>query len=72
MGSTLDAFLADVEAFLERHRMEPTRFGVDALKDPKFVFDLREGRAPRLPTVDRVRAFMDAYRPADAPHEAAE
>lgn len=63
MSSSLEIFLADVETFLERHAMDPTRFGVEALKDPRFVFDLRAGRAPRLSTVDRVRRYM-----AESPH----
>ena len=36
-----------IETFLRRTRMPPTRFGRLAAHDPRFVFDLRNGRAPR-------------------------
>lgn len=54
---------AAVEGFLTQHGMEPTRFGRLAVNDPKFVFDLREGREPRRATRDRVVAFMHGYSP---------
>lgn len=39
--------------------MTPTRFGREAVRDPRFVFDLRQGREPREPTLRRVRAYLD-------------
>jgi hypothetical protein len=30
--------------------------------DPRFVFDLRNGREPRPETVDRVLAYLDSGR----------
>jgi hypothetical protein len=53
-----DDFKAEVEVFLIRHDMKPAAFGALALKDPKFVFDLRKGRSPSMKTIDRVRRFM--------------
>lgn len=64
-----DDFRADIEAFLQRHQMKPAAFGSQALKDPKFVFDLRKGRSPSLKTIDKVRAWMADY---DAAHGTAE
>lgn len=58
MTSILTAFLDEVEAFLTANGVTPTAFGAEAMNDPQFVFDLREGRAVRLTTVDRVRAYM--------------
>lgn len=52
--------LNHVEAHLKRHRIPPTRFGREAVGDPRFVFDLREGREPRLRTVRRVLAYLEA------------
>ena len=46
--------------FLRRTEIPPTRFGRNAMGDPRFVFDLRKGRDPRPETVERVRAFLDA------------
>ena len=38
-----------IEVFLRRTGMPPTRFGRLAARDPRFVFDLRDGREPRYP-----------------------
>lgn len=51
--------LEAVERFLRRTRMPPARFGRDAVGDPCFVFDLRDGREPRRRTVIRVLDFMN-------------
>ena len=48
-----------IEGFIKERRMAPTRFGRDALGDPKLVFDLREGRVLRASTARRVTAFLD-------------
>ncbi len=45
--------------------MAATVFGYQALGDYGFVRGLRAGRSPRLATVERVAAWMDAY---DAAH----
>jgi hypothetical protein len=58
--SSAHAFLAEIEAFLQRARMSPSGFGRAAFGDPNFVRDLRAGRAPSLRLVDRARAFMAA------------
>lgn len=52
--------LRDVEKFLRISHTPPTRFGRDAVGDPRFVFDLRNGRDPRPATVQRVRAYLEA------------
>jgi hypothetical protein len=59
-SSSARAFLAEIEAFLQRARMSPSGFGRAAFGDPNFVRDLRAGRAPSLRLVDRARAFMAA------------
>ena len=45
--------------------MKPSRFGFEALGDYGFVRGLRAGRSPRLATVERVAAWMDAYDAAN-------
>jgi hypothetical protein len=55
-----DDFRAEIESFLERHDMKPAVFGQQALHDPKFVFDLRQGRSPSVKTIEKVRAWMAA------------
>jgi len=54
--------LREVEKFLNRSQTAPTRFGREAVGDPRFVFDLRRGRKPRPQTVARVRAFLEMAR----------
>ena len=48
-----------VERFLKRSGVPPARFGRDALRDPRLVFDLRQGRQPRPGTVRRLNAYLD-------------
>jgi len=52
--------LREVERFLRQTDIPPTRFGRIAMGDPRFVFDLRNGRDPRPETVERVRAYLEA------------
>ena len=54
--------LREVEKFLRRWEIPPTRFGRDAVGDPRFVFDLRNGREPRPATVERVQAYLEALQ----------
>ena len=49
----------DIEIFLRRHDMPPTKFGRLAARDPRLVFDIRLGRELRPPLAERIRAFMD-------------
>ena len=59
--ATQETFRQEVEDFLARHDMAAATLGVQALKDPKFVSDLRRGRSPSLKTIDRVDAWMADY-----------
>ena len=49
-----------IEQYLKRTEMAPARFGRDAVGDPRFVFDLRNGREPRAATIRRVQCYMEA------------
>lgn len=51
--------LREVEKFLRRNDTSPARFGRDVMGDPRFVFDLRNGRDPRPGTVKKVIAYLD-------------
>jgi len=51
--------LREVEKYLRRNDTAPTRFGRDVVGDPRFVFDLRNGRDPRPTTVARVREYLE-------------
>jgi hypothetical protein len=49
--------LARIETFLRRTGMPPTRFGREAARDPRLVYDLRHGRT----VGDRLRRRVTAY-----------
>ena len=52
--------LREVEKYLKITNVPPARFGRDVMRDPRFVFDLRNGREPRSRTEKRVRAYLEA------------
>jgi 2,4-dienoyl-CoA reductase-like NADH-dependent reductase (Old Yellow Enzyme family) len=51
--------LQTIEDHLKARRMTPTRFGREAVGDPMFVSNLRDGREPRPRTVARVLDYID-------------
>ena len=53
-----------IERYLRETGTPAARFGREAVRDPRFVFDLRLGREPRVETEQRVRAFLDARQGA--------
>jgi hypothetical protein len=62
MGKRHVHLLREVEKFLRRSDIAPTRFGREAVGDPRFVFDLRNGRDPRPRTVERVLTYLEAVQ----------
>ena len=58
-GGVLDArFLRAIEAWCARNGMSEGAFGAAVCRDRGFVASLRDGRSPRLRTVDRALAVM--------------
>ncbi len=53
--------LRSIERFLKRTGMAPTAFGREAVRDPRFVFDIRSGREPTDRTRRRIEHFMNIY-----------
>lgn len=51
--------LRRIEIYLKRSGMPAARFGREAVRDPRFVADLRKGREPRTRTTERVCAFIE-------------
>lgn len=51
--------LRRIERHLRESQTPPTLFGRRAVNDPRFVFDLRNGRQPRGATAERVAAYLD-------------
>jgi predicted transcriptional regulator len=65
-------FLAEIEEFLRETGMAPARFGKEAVADPTLVIELRKGRDPGLRLVERINAYMRAYRVTRGMSEAAQ
>ena len=59
VGQIIVHLLRDVEKYLRNSNTPATRFGREAVGDPRFVFDLRNGREPRPTTIQRVRAYLE-------------
>lgn len=47
-----------IEKFLEASGMSAARFGREAARDPRLVFDLRQGRSLRPETAERLKQFL--------------
>lgn len=60
----VEKFRTEVESFIARHGMTPTRFGKEFAGDPLFVFQLRNGREPRTDTRVKVLTAMQQERAA--------
>lgn len=52
------AILGKVERYLRKHGIPATKFGRLAVRDPRLVGDLRNGRELRAKTLARVEAFL--------------
>ena len=50
--------LRKIECYLKETAMPPTRFGRLAVRDPRLVGDLRNGREPGPRLVARIEAFL--------------
>jgi hypothetical protein len=55
--------LRQIELHMRATRMSPTRFGREAVGDPNFVSNLRDGREPRSRTAQRVIEYIERKRP---------
>jgi len=54
--------LGEITEFLDEHKINPTQFGLKSVKDGDFLRAIKSGsRIPSLPTIDRVRDFMEKY-----------
>lgn len=51
--------LADIEAYRDRAGINATQFGLEAAGDGHFIPRLRRGQIPRIPTIDRVYAYIE-------------
>lgn len=56
--------LGKILAHLRHTGMPPTRFGREAVRDPRLVHDLKRGRCPGPRTVARIEAYLQAQAEA--------
>lgn len=61
------AILGKVERYLRKHSIPATKFGRLAVRDPRLVGDLRNGRELRAKTLARVEAFLAEPPPQAQP-----
>lgn len=59
----LDSFRAEIENFLEVHKMSARRFGEESVGWGAFVLRQRRGQEPMLKTMRTVREYMNNYIP---------
>ena len=56
-----EKLVAEIERFLKRTGMSPSRFSADAVGQRSLMIRLRRGEGVTLATVDRLRKFMREY-----------
>ncbi|WP_106638847.1 hypothetical protein [Allosphingosinicella vermicomposti] len=52
--------LRRIEVYLRKSNTPATRFGREAMRDPRLVLDLRQGRELRMETAARLIAYLDS------------
>lgn len=62
MKTEAEKFLDEIEAFLEKHDIPASRFGMTVMGNPTFVFELRKGAQSKLSTVDKCRRYMAEFK----------
>ncbi len=56
----MSSLLQQIERHLRRTGTPPTRFGRDAVRDPRLVHDMKRGRELGPQITARVRAYLEA------------
>ena len=51
--------LADIETYRTRVGIDKTKFGLEAAGDGHFIPRVERGQIPRIPTIDRIYAYME-------------
>ncbi len=51
--------LRKIELFIRLNRIPPTRFGREAARDPRLIFDFRRGRKAGRRLTARIEAYMN-------------
>lgn len=59
--------LRRIETHLRRYGTTATRFGREAVRDPRLVHDLRRGREPGAKLARRVGLYIEAVEQGERP-----
>ena len=62
--------LAEIEAYCRLTGTDRTAFGLEAVNDGHFITRMEHGRIPKIPTIDKVRAYMAGKTKAVTPKAA--
>jgi hypothetical protein len=54
--------LRRIEVHLRQTGMAPTRFGREAVRDPRLIHDMKRGREPGNAITARILAFMESRK----------
>ena len=55
---TSEELLAEIESYLDRHKMAETTFGRKSVNDGKLISRLRRGGQIQLKTAEKVKDFI--------------
>jgi hypothetical protein len=58
---TDEKLLREIEAFIAKHQIKPSRFGLDTMGDGALIPQLRSGRSLSLRNAIRVVRYMKQY-----------
>lgn len=53
-----------IDAFCKKHKMTPTEFGKQSIKDPNLIFQMKDAKKPRSltqRTAEKIEDFMKKY-----------
>jgi len=50
--------LDEIEAYCKLADIDRTTFGLEAVNDGHFITRMERGRIPKIPTIDKVRAYI--------------
>lgn len=56
-------FVHEINAFCKKNGIPDSRFGREAMNNPAFIYALRKGGDIQQSTVNKLRAFMESYKP---------
>jgi hypothetical protein len=64
IGQDPTSILSAIRATLRKYDIAPSRFGREAVNDPRVVFDLEQGRTIKPRTVARLRSHIERMEAA--------